>query len=375
MKLIETSEYDDLAKCLLENITHYETELIKLSRSATENSTKEAKQDLEYSKLFLANYSANEIPKMRKPKGNVFIVLSFNEPLILSIIPVFCSLVMGNNVSIKPSSRNRDLFKLIWSTNHELKERLTIVDCDNTTVEDYIKISDAVYFFGSGENSKKVYKICAQYNVQFIPEVESSDVKVFKSTISNLDMINDITTTIKESFNRKGRICQRIHGLYVNQEVYKEYLNLLEEFLKSDGYINNSIEPNNSVAYKDIIDSKPKSVFTKSEKVVVIEPSEKSDFIYNAYFSETLWVLPYKDLDCLIDSLNSRKYFMGLNLKSDDEIFTSQVIKNTKFSRYTLIEKHCDISSDFGWGGNWPTGSGGYATWYDSFSNAFAIIR
>jgi acyl-CoA reductase-like NAD-dependent aldehyde dehydrogenase len=107
---------------------------------------------------------------------------------------------------------------------------------------------------------------------------------------------------------------------------------------------------------------------------LVVNPSSECDFILNAYFLPTLWIMPYKNEQELLKIVNNRKFYLGLNIIAKDRKFINRVVENTNFSRYTINCRHIDIKSSEGWGGNWPTGYSGYKNWLYHFSNAYTEI-
>lgn len=366
-----------LAEKLLEKIDADQDLLIKMSGLSTSNNVQDTLLDLAYSTDFLQDFintKGSSIPSNVKPKGNIFVILSFNEPLLLSIIPIFCALAVGNNVFVKPSSKCRELFEELWSIDDVLVNNLTILDMDVSEMEMHIKNKDAVFFFGSQKHSESIYKICAKHHIEFIPEVEAADTKVVNLEENDPELKQDIENTLENSWSHDGKICQRICGVFVKGDIYDAYVARLKAFVTSHGFIDSKFIPQDNELDNAIMSSEPSSILHKSDSIVVIKPKKDSEFVRNGYFARTLWVLPFSDIDDLIEQLNSRTYFLGLNIKSSDDDFTHTVIRKTRFSRYTLNDSHYKVDKDSGWGGNWPTGSGGYKKWYEAFGNKFIVI-
>ncbi len=351
--------------------------LLKLSMRATGNSREDTESDYMTSMQYLESFDHTEIPNLRKPKGTVSVILSMNEPLLLSIVPVLSALAMGNFVIVRPSSSNIELFNFLWqelSDNCSLRFRIV-----TDPLEHYISEVKAVYFFGSHRVAKKIYQLCAEHFVEFIPEIEAADTQVFTADWQNLreDTLDRIIqTTLIESFTHDGKICQRITGVYVNRGAYQKYTERLKKCLIASGYssFDSSTETNGSEFMEEVQHAAPKVLYRKDNCFVAIHPNPNSTYVNNAYFEKSLWVIPYENMSELIHMLVNRPYRMGLNIVSDNKNFTDQVIQETSFSRYTIGSNHCDIGEDAGWGGNWPTGVGGYKDWFTLFSNGFTIL-
>ena len=351
-------------------------ELIFLSCRATGNSLSDTQIDIERSLRFLGAYNEKDIPQNLKAKGTILIILSYNEPLLLSVVPVICALLVGNKVIVRPSSKNIELFNKIWSNiPKEFSNKIQIENFDISNLENYVKLVKAVFFFGSFNNAKRVYELCSKYFVEFIPEIEAGDCKVLNvDSISNKNIQEDIKSTFKNSYDHSGIICQRFSGVFINRSIYKIYLDNLNSALSDKKYEIIS-KDNNNLLEKEILESLPSYVWNKDDEYVVINPKANSEFVKNAYFLKLLWVIPFDNYINLIDMLNSRNFFLGLNIKSNDTNFINELIKDTNYSRYTLNNNHTDIKDDTGWGGNWPSGVGGYKTWYETFSNKFIILK
>ena len=366
----------ELAKKLFQNLTSKEEQIISLSMKATSNNEADTSIDLNNSKRFLDSFRVDSKPSMCKPKGNVLILLSYNEPLLLSIVPIFCALAMGNKVIVRPSSKNSELFRILWNIDGcGLLDRLVILDFHISELPEYVKDSKAVYFFGSYEHSKDVYKLCAEYNVEYIPEVETADIKIINYETKNFDIVRDIYATLENSYTHLGKICQRISGVFVKETMFDAYLEELKAYMCLNGYKKVKTFDDNSILSRDLFAAQPKEVFLKDSKSVAVCPDIQSEYVKKAYFAMNLWIVPFTDLSDLLLQLNRRKFFHGVTIRSNDSLFTEEIINKTNFSRYTLNDSHCDISSDSGWGGNWPSGSGGYKSWYETFSNRFTVIR
>lgn len=368
--------YDELAQKLLDHLKRHKDEFIDLSMQATGNNRQDTSIDLNRSLDFLTRFQESNLPRMRKPKGKILIMLSRNEPLLISIIPIFSALAMGNQVTVRPSSTASVLVRKIWQIDAKAVHSLVIDDFPVDKLDDAIQSFRTVYFFGSHHNARQVYASCAKHFVEFVPEIEAADTKVYYAgaTVTNDELEQDVRITIDNAFSHDGKICQRLTGVYVNDAVYLRYLDCLGRLLEETGFEEYQYKLVEQGVLGDIQLSHPEKVYRSTDSYVVINPASDSLYATGAYFDKSLWIQPYSSIKSLLDDLDMRPYRLGLNIVSDDTIVTQQLIQQTNFSRYTLRPNHCDISHDSGWGGHWPTGSGGYKDWYSTFSNSYAII-
>ena len=385
-----------------ENIINDLLFYLRVKKEILFNSNKKCTQDAQYWILkdfsFIVSYLEKYIKHNKavckenlKPKGRILIILSYNEPLILSIVPVLNALIAGNEVVVKPSRRAYEIIKIIWIKSGIVKKyslKLEIVRVPEiSSLERLIESVVAVYFFGGYETGKKIAKICANYFVEFIPEIETADCMIIK--YDNNKVISDkfIRSVLHQSFTHTGQSCQRIHGVYV---YHKNYINFLKkiknEFNKLcssqaiEKYIDKNYQLNKSYyneVHNDICNSGANEFICSKSKIpaLVIKPNIDSVFMNNAYFLPILWFTVFSSLEELVEALRLRRFFLGLNIMSDDKILIKKIVSQTKYSRYTINSSHILIRDYEGWGGMWPSGFSGYKSWLYHFSNSYTKIE
>jgi acyl-CoA reductase-like NAD-dependent aldehyde dehydrogenase len=383
---------NDLIADLNQLIRKRKVELFRLNKKITLDTNYWISEDYKMVKSYLRNYTKNhysvELVNKIKPKGKILVILSYNEPFILSIIPVLNALVVGNEVILKPSQKAENFAKIIWqksglSEKYGLKLQI-ISPKTHGEVADFIRSVRAVYFFGSYKVAQNLAKICGECYVEFYPEIETSDVKIFNKNSS--DIKNDTLLTLRESFSHSGQSCQRIQGVFVQKNCYHEYVDILKEkFTKLcqskdlNKFVDNSYVSVREAMVKLLLLDVDKSeadevVKIKRLPLLVINPKQDSEFIKNAYFLPVLWIAPFDSKEQLIKILNLRKFLLGLNIQSYDNDFVKYIVSNTRFTRYTVNTTHINIRPQEGWGGSWPSGFSGYRSWIEHFSDGYTII-
>ncbi len=344
---------------------------------------------ISYLKGYIKNhYSSNRISRI-KPKGKILLILSYNEPFILSIIPLLNALIIGNEVILKPSRGSEMFFKMVWQDSeiiekYKLNLKIVSPQSHEETAE-LIKTVRAVYFLGSYKGAQNISKICGENYVEFYPEIETADSKIFNKDLSVIK--DDVILTLKESFTHSGQTCQRIQGVFVQKDCYDEYVKILKkEFVKLcqlknlNKFINSKYiparEPMINALLLDIDKSEQDELIkVKDLPLVVISPKKDSEFINNAYFLPVLWVSSFDSKEDIVNILNARKFLLGLNIQSSSKDFIKYIISNTRFTRYTVNTSHTNIRPQEGWGGSWPSGFSGYKNWIEHFSDTFRIIK
>lgn len=386
MLINDEQKLGELLSDLIAVITQKKEILFDLNRKITLDTDFWINEDfetlLEYLKQYVKFHYSPDL--MIKPKGRVFIILSYNEPFILSVMPILNALVVGNEVVVKLSQGTESFFQTIWTQELLQKYKLSMEVSTKTHDETEVEIEQAqsVYFFGSLKVAKKISELCGRNYVEFHPETETSDVKVFKNDPSFIE--EDVLLTLKESFSHSGQTCQRIQGIFVHKDVFDSYVNglkkgfktldmsnfITEQFLSEQKQLIEQFEA-------DLKQSNAETVMRNRQELplIVVNPNESSKLVTQAYFLPVLWVRPFDSADQLIERLNSRRFYLGINLQSNGQEFIQNIIEKTKFSRYTVNTSHINVRPYEGWGGSWPSGFSGYRDWICHFSNPYIIIN
>lgn len=369
------------------------TELFRLNKKITLDTDYWIAHDYVSVKSYLDGYIKNhysdKLVNEIKPKGKILIILSYNEPFILSIIPLLNALIVGNEVILKPSQKAESFIRMIWQESGIVEKyglNLKIVSPRiHNEITGLIQSVQAVYFFGSYKVAQNISKICGEYYVEFYPEIETADSKIFNN--DQIAIKDDVMLTLKESFSHAGQTCQRIQGVFVQKKFYHEYVEILKrEFTKlcQSEDLNKFINSGYALARESMIDallidisnSKADEVVgIKSLPLLVINPNQNSEFIKNAYFLPVLWISVFDSKEELSEILNLRKFLLGINIQSSDGDFIDYIVSNTKFTRYTVNTSHTNIRPREGWGGSWPSGFSGYRSWIEHFSDSYVVIN
>jgi len=345
-------------------------------------------------KQYNKNYKKTErkIKSNLKPKGKILIILSYNEPFIMSIIPIMNALIAGNEVLVKPSRKALEFFERIWIHSEIKKDfelRLEIFEHSKEKLFKIIPEMNAVYFFGGYENAIKLGSVCSESLVEFHPEVEAADCKiVYLENTSDENIKKDIKLTIHDSLLHTGQSCQRIQGIFINDKYNEKYKDLLQleidrliETKEIENYIPKDYQPNDfliktldkqfqEIDKTNLIRANTKSGFP----YLICNPPVNGEFIKSAQFLPTLWISKYDELDNLINTLNSRRYKLGINIFSDNKEVVQKIIDSTNFTRFTTNTCHTFVRYDEGWGGISPTGFNGYISWIEKFSYPYTVI-
>ena len=327
-----------------------------------------------------------------KPKGKVVIILSYNEPITMSIIPVLNALVVGNKLTVRPSHRGRDIFNYIWRESGIIdRHKLDLKIWEQDRLSDgELKNTQALYFFGGYKNAKEMSILCSKYFIEFYPQIEAADFKIIKyDHPEDFDIKQDIEATLNEAFSHSGQACQRVQGVFVPERDYKKYSeNMLTSFnklchsLEIKNYISENLDVDEKIIKSTIIEiakSKPEKIIRAPTRlglpILVLDPNPVSTFVQSAYFLPIIWIASYSSEKKLLKYIGLRQFHLGINIQSDNEDFISRIISNTCYTRYTVNTDHSRVRPEEGWGGTWPSGYTGYKSWIELFSYPYEILR
>jgi acyl-CoA reductase-like NAD-dependent aldehyde dehydrogenase len=382
----------DLNSWLLRN----KDEIFRLNRLCTQDTDYSIGKDFDFITAYLSKYVDNYyniFSQKLKAKGKIVIVLSYNEPLTTSIVPILNALVAGNRAVVKPSTKGKDIFNYIWKVsgvakNHKLNLHV-IAGSSHELLETELFDSKALYFFGGHKTAKIISQLCAKYFVQFYPEIDAADFKVVNiKKAENFDFDIDSMLTLREAFSHCGQSCQRIQGVFVHKDNFDSYLSKLEANFRSlcdSGEISNYISPTfvaDSAVMESIdsviLESNPENVIRSGSPsklpILVVNPEPDSAFVKSAYFLPMIWITKYSSTKEILSYINTRSYHLGMNIQTDSEEFKRTLVSETGFTRYTINTDHTRVREFEGWGGSWPTGYVGYRNWLDVFSYPYDIL-
>lgn len=377
---------------LQETLARDRDALEQLNREATGDADVWIREDHDTCRAQLAAWldvHRAELAAPRKPKGDVLVVLSYNEPFIVSVLPIVGALAAGNRVTVRPSSRGRAFFDRLWLASGLVRRHALplAVEPPGARIEDAVARVRAVYLFGSHAVARKLARVCADAFVELHPEIEAADCKAVWLDDADPDALRrDAALTIDESFTHAGQTCQRIQGVYVRARDFERYAALVRDafepvragagrarYLAACYRVD---EGQLAALRADIDAARPAAVATGDAGLpaLVVAPDPDSELVQRAYFLPALWIAPVASEDELVARLAARRYCLGLNLWTDRPALRDRVIRETRFTRHTINTAHTRVRPHEGWGGAHPSGLAGYQSWLAQFSYPYTVI-
>ncbi len=358
-------------------------------------------EDLKASQMFLDKLSYLEklLPKkyISEPKGNVLLILSANEPVIVTTILVFSSLFVGNTVFVKPSAKTpsygyflaKELAKI-----PSLKRRVHYLLTDKKETKRLIvsKSFDFVLSFGSRATSKKLGILCADSEVEFMQESEGNDWAYVDKKCGSLDKVSKI---IIESFIRhNGQMCNSVRGVMVHSLVYDEFVEHLKNRLSAlppiaspdlpgsriGSLISGTSARANALVSEAVAKGGSVWNFSTENNVVapalILNPDDGSFIISESIFAPILWVKKVKNhLEALSFYQKKNRHGLSFSVFSDDEEVANDFIRRIQAGRININKHPLENGLLDPLGGIRLSGYGGPRYWVEKLSNRKYVNR
>ncbi|MCI0532881.1 aldehyde dehydrogenase family protein [bacterium] len=358
------------------------------------------KEDMDASISFLENLQALKklFPKgyLSEPKGNILLIFSANEPIITTAILVFSSLFMGNSVFVKPSSKSPTfgyIFVSELSKIPALKKRIHYLLIHEEEAERLIRARsfDFVLSFGSRGTNKKLSALCAEAEIEFLPESEGNDWAYVDRSAGD---IKKISACLEESFTRhNGQMCNAVRGVLVHASIY----DALERELKqgvakipcgNPAYGNAKIGallPGTAPRAAQIVkESEPhaESVWNFSadgntiSPTLILKPTEEAAIVRESIFAPVLWIKKVKNhAEAINFYAQHNKHGLGFSVFSKDKKVIDDCTRRIKAGRININRHPLHIGLFDPLGGVGLSGRGGPSRFVEKVSNRKYINR
>lgn len=325
-----------------------------------------------------------------EPKGNVLLILSANEPLITTTLLVFSALFMGNTVFVKPSSKTPSYAFLLIKKLAKIpalrkKAHYLMIDAEETERLIRSRAFDFVLSLGGRPTNKKLGVMCAEAEVEFLPESEGNDWVYIDKNCGSLGKIGKL---LVHSFIRhNGQMCNSVRGILVHAACYDSLLpqlkkniaklslgdprrkeisvgallsgtaanaqSLVDNASKADGEVWNFSIENNSMA-----------------PTLIMNPAETSSIFSESIFAPVLWIKKVKNHREAIAFYNKKNpHGLGFSVFSKDKKIAAECVHAIRAGRINVNRHPLDIALLDPLGGIKLSGRGGPSHWIEKLSN------
>ena len=340
-------------------------------------------------------YIANTSRYVREPLGNVLIIVPWNYPVHLALVPLAGAIAAGNTVLIKVSSQVPETVKALQKTINETFDEEYIHVADSTPGEDTGLLDerfDKIFFTGSPATGRIVMEKAAKYLTPVTLELGGKSPCIVTSDV-NLDKAAKRICFGK--FTNAGQTCVAPDYLLVHRDIKDKLI----ESLKKNIIEFYGIAAEDSSDYGRIVN--------KTQYDRLMSMLEGHDIVYGGYgnpeerfiaptivdchededlqtplmteeiFGPILPVVSYTNINHAIQFINSRPKPLALYIFTREKILSDMVIDGTSSGGVCINDTLIHMTSGYlPFGGVGESGMGQYhgEASFDNFSHKKSIM-
>ncbi len=327
---------------------------------------------------------------IKKPQGKVLIIVPFNYPVNLSLIPLAGAIAAGNRVAIKMSKNTphvNEVISKIIEASFDV-EHVAYASVDNYD-ELYEYNPNMIFFTGSTEVGKQIESYCINHNIHYVTEMGGMCPAIVLDAKTD-EIFNRI---VWAKFLNAGQTCVSINYILYSphmvdfkakliESINKQYLNVLnnQEFPK----MINDKEFNRVV--KIIEQHKDKIIYggkynqnTLMIEPTIIEANPETIKATGEIFGPVLFIheinVPFEECLKVVKDIN--EYPLAAYLFSNDKTIQNQFVNELVAGGYCINDALIHLSNHhLPFGGEYTSGTGKYHGKYsfDAFSLTNGLV-
>lgn len=331
---------------------------------------------------------------LSEPYGVVLIIVPFNYPVQLALIPLIGAISAGNCAVLKITKRVPYTAKILAKIINEtfIDEYIKIFIDDEIPSESLIEASfDYIFFTGSSKTGALIAKSAASRLIPYTLELGGKSPAIVDETA---DLALSAKRILKGKLQNCGQTCIAPDYLYVQNTIKEQLILELKKAIKHFY----GVVPQQSNDYSRIVDSRAirrlDDLLSKEIKNIVygglvdecglfIEPTILDNIEFNSpvmqeeIFGPILPVISWVSKDEAIYELKKTDKPLALYVFSKDEDFIKKVVNNISYGGGCIndtLMQNSSIEAPFG--GVGKSGIGRYHGKYsfDTFSNLKTIF-
>lgn len=285
-----------------------------------------------------------------EPKGVCLIIAPWNYPFQLVMSPLISAIAAGNCVIVKPSELSAATSKVI---NHILTEafdeqEVACFEGDAQTSTTLLSLPfDHIFFTGSTEIGKVVMEAAAKHLTSVTlelggksPTVIDKDVDLAKATekIAWGKLVNSGQTCIAPDYvfvhqqqldEFIGLYKASVHKLFfsddkINTASYGKIISK-KHFHRLKTLVDDAVDQGARIDFGGTFDEKNQSI----SPIVLSKIADGSQVMEEEIFGPILPLIPYQNLDEVIDQINAKSKPLALYIFSKNTANIKKIIKNT----------------------------------------------
>lgn len=338
-----------------------------------------------------------------EPRGRCLIISPWNYPLNLCLSPLVSAIAAGNTVIIKPSELTPAVSAEVKSLIAEIftPDEVTVFEGDASVAQALLELPfDHIFFTGSPAVGRLVMAAAAKHLTTVTLELGGKTPVVVDAT-ADLDLAAQVVMWSK--CNNAGQTCVAPDHLYIHASVKDAFVTRCRAQLEA-AYgasqpapgtthlpsLAHVVNRRHTARIKGLLDdakARGAHVLTGGEiaederfvpPTLLDNVDPASDIMQHEIFGPLLPIIPYTELNTVIDHINAGPKPLALYIHSRDQANIEALIGRT--STGGVCVNHAMIQYVHGnlpFGGVNESGMGTASGWYGfrSFSHERAIVR
>ena len=197
---------------------------LNLATVEVDRSIAEAKYFLENATSYLAKHTAPDGYVVYQPLGLVAVISPWNFPVMLPMRAIIPALIAGNSVVFKPSeltTRTGEALSKLFLDSDLLGSFFCAVggkDLGKAIVQSEVKL---IAFTGSTAAGKHIFRSAADGVKKLVLELGGLDAAI---VLPDVDIKKTAQLVLRGNTANSGQVCNSIKRVYVDQQIYQEFL-------------------------------------------------------------------------------------------------------------------------------------------------------
>ncbi len=272
---------------------------------------------------------------VHNPHGQVYLIVPFNFPILLSLQPLVASIACGNVTFLKMSNMTPNVNQVLKKILAILPKEVVYFLDEQISSEDRDELNkypwDFIFFTGSKQTASKIY--ASQYH-NFIPsvfELGGKSPMVIDDTI-NLEL------ACKKYLNTKlinaGQICVAADYLIIKKNVEKDFVNTLQkiynsDFAKASYFTGNLISEQKAIEVNNWLEKQDKLIINDHKNVKGYDEvrfafinyldAKDTSYLDNELFAPIGYYHTYSDNEEIINIVKKHNFPLAFYCFSNDQ--------------------------------------------------------
>ena len=328
-----------------------------------------------------------------EPYGSVLIIAPWNYPFQLAISPLIGAIAAGNCAVIKPSELSPKTSSVLARLIESIFEPSYISLVEGAVEESEALLAqsfDYIFFTGSVHVGKIVMAAAAKHLTPVTLELggkspcvvhHDADLKLAAKRIAWAKFLN------------AGQTCIAPDYLYVHEAVYDTFLKYLISAIH-ELYSANALENSDYVRiiskrhFDRLVDFLKDGVIAEGGKYdsnsLCIQPTVLTGVTWenavmeDEIFGPILPVLTYKEIDEVVNSIQSKPHPLAFYLFATNDIFIEQILSQVEFGGGAVNDAVYHIATPYlPFGGKGSSGMGAYhgKASFDTFTHYKSVLK